>query len=540
MQAKEETDTPCRDKQNFREYSICSLQLKYTRSFSKLLNDYLQDEASLRPFYASRPQAASIAQHAENRNFSSENREILHQSLQQQYMGLEISGPLANHIELLKSENTFTITTGHQLNLFTGPLYFIYKIATVVNACRELKEQYPQFNFVPVYWMASEDHDFDEINHFRLFGQTYEWKRPHGGPVGRLSLDGLKEQVFDALPESLPWLEDAYLNSPNLAEATRKLVLQLFKDDGVVVLDPDDEALKKLFTGIMEDEIIHRKSFKAVKDTTDHLEAAGYAGQVFTREINLFYMTNTQRSRIEIENGHYKVNGTDLSFSKDELLDELHQHPEHFSPNVILRPLYQETILPNVAYIGGPAEIAYWLQLGEAFKRYSTPFPVLLPRNFAMIINATLVKRMHGLLGGVDELFLELKEIKQRYLSRVSQIKPEIQDEIQQVQDVFDKIREKASQIDMSLEGFIGAEAAKTIKSLENIEKRLVKSEERNQETGIKQIESLKEKLFPDGALQERSDNFLNFYINNPHFVKDMLDVLKPFQFEMFIVQYEG
>lgn len=540
MQPKEETDIPCRDSQKAREYSICTLPLKYTRSFSKLLNDYLQDETSLKPFYASRPRAATIANHAESRNFSDENREIVHKCLQKQYMGLDISGPLATNIELLKSENTFTITTGHQLNLFTGPLYFIYKIATVVNACQELNEQYPQFNFVPVYWMASEDHDFDEINHFRLFGQTYDWKRPHGGPVGRLSLDGLKEQVFDVLPESLPWLEDIYLNSPNLAEATRKLVHLLFKDEGVVVLDPDDKDLKSLFYGIMEEEIIHRKSFKAVKKTTDHLEAAGYAGQVFTREINLFYMTNTQRSRIEFENGHYKVAGTDLSFSKNEMLDELHQYPERFSPNVILRPLYQETILPNLAYAGGPAEIAYWLQLGEVFKEYSTPYPVLLPRNFAMIINASLAKRMHSVLGGVDELFLDLKEIKQRYLSRVSQIKPEIQDEIQQVQKVFDKIRQKASQIDMSLEGFIGAEAAKTLKSLENIEKRLVKSEERNQEIGIKQIESLKEKLFPDGGLQERSDNFLNFYINNPHFITDMLNVLKPFQFEMFIVQYEG
>ncbi len=354
--------------------------------FAPIFLDYISDKESLRPFYAERPSVEGIGKILEERRLSAQHREVLVDVLNEQYADLEAHEAVHQNIEKLKDQKTFTITTGHQLNLFTGPLYFIYKIVTVINACKQLKSQYPDYEFVPVYWMATEDHDFDEINHFNLFGKKYSWESDQTGPVGRFDTSSM-EDLLKSIAEPIEIFESAYLEGATLADACCRYVNALFEEEGLVVLDADNKELKRLFAPIIEADILTQTANKLVHATNDKMIQAGYKSQAFSREINFFYLQDGLRERIVQKGDEFTVKDTDYAWDQAALREEIANHPENFSPNVIMRPLYQETILPNLGYVGGPAEVAYWLQLKDVFAHYETSFPVLMPRNFAMVID---------------------------------------------------------------------------------------------------------------------------------------------------------
>ncbi|MDQ3392940.1 MAG: bacillithiol biosynthesis cysteine-adding enzyme BshC [Bacteroidota bacterium] len=513
---------------------ITKIDLGETGTFSPIFLDYLKEDQRLKKFYNTFPIKENFKKIIESKNFSSHNRAILVEVLKEQYNSLEISQAVKENLEGLASEKTFTVTTGHQLNIFTGPMYFIYKIVTCILTAKRLKTAYPEYNFVPVYWMASEDHDFAEINHFNLFGKKYTWETHQKGPVGKFNPEGIKT-VLDELPEKIELFERAYLQHATLTEATRYIVNDLFGDQGLVIIDADNAKLKKLFVPIIKDELLSQNTGKIVARTSSELSEQGFKEQVSPRDINLFYMAEGLRERIVLD-GSYKVLNTGLQFSETEILGLLEDSPEIFSPNVVLRPLYQEMVLPNLAYIGGPAEIAYWLQLHQVFEFFKIDFPVLMPRNFGMIVNKTLHKKIKKLNLHVHDLFLDLQSLKNKYLSENSSNSLELDKEQEVLKQVYLSILHKALMVDQSLEGVVGAENNKTIKGIENIAKRLRKAEEQNQEVAIKQIETTKEKLFPDNGLQERTDNFLNFYINNPSIIKYFLDNFDPFDFRFHVL----
>ncbi|EMR02182.1 bacillithiol biosynthesis cysteine-adding enzyme BshC [Cesiribacter andamanensis] len=420
-----------------------TLPLEKTGHFSKLFLDYLHQQPQLKFLYGQAPTPEGIGRQLAQKEFSPERRALLQRVLQQQYTGLQTGEAVEQHLEALTEPGTFTITTGHQLNIFTGPLYFIYKIAATIRACQELQQQYPQHRFVPLYWMASEDHDLAEINHFRLFGQTYTWQTEQTGPVGRFSTSGLAE-LSRELPEAVPLFEEAYSQEPTLAAATRRYVHSLFGQWGLLVLDADDAALKRSFMPVLKDELLQQKSHRLVQQASDQLQEMGYGAQIHPREINLFYMQDGLRERLVQEGEQWEVLNTDLRFSEQALLGELEKHPERFSPNVVLRPLYQEWILPNLAYIGGPAELAYWLQLKPLFDHYQTPFPLLLPRQFALVLNKALEQRRQKLNLEPAELFEDPHQLKSRLLQLWSGHEISLDEERQQLQQFFAALQEKA------------------------------------------------------------------------------------------------
>ncbi len=227
----------------------------------------------------------------------------------------------SGNIQLLKDANTFTITTGHQLNLFTGPLYFIYKIASTINLCKQLKNEFPDHNFVPIYWMATEDHDFEEINYFNFKGKKVKWNKESFGPVGRLSTEGLQE-VFELFSDELGIGSNAdylrnlfiksYLEHEHLADATRFLANELFKTEGLVIVDGDSKPLKKLFIPYVKKELLEQNSLKNVMETNEQLK--DYFVQVNPREINLFYIEDNLRERIIFEDNKFKINNTKYLF----------------------------------------------------------------------------------------------------------------------------------------------------------------------------------------------------------------------------------
>ena len=334
--------------------------------FSKLITDYLDEKAELQSLYNRFPKIEHFQGQIDEKsnNFPFENRLILVSALEKQYKNFEISEYTSQNKHFLKQTNTFTITTGHQLNLFSGPLYFLYKIVSTINLCKKLKLKFPAQNFVPIYWMATEDHDFEEINYFNFKGKKISWNKESKGAVGRFDTKGL-DLVYEAFSKEigtgnnanylLDLFKKSYLEHQNLADATRFLANELFKNEGLVIIDGDSNELKKLFVPYVKRELVEQISYQKVTETLPKL--SDYTVQVNPREINLFYLQDQLRERIIFENGNYKINNTSLVFSESEIITELEKNPENFSPNVILRPLYQEVILPNFCYIGGGGEL---------------------------------------------------------------------------------------------------------------------------------------------------------------------------------------
>jgi bacillithiol synthase len=508
-----------------------------TGCFSPLFLDYLNKKVELEPFYQAYPSIENFKEIIENRVYSDENRTELVQVLQDEYGQLRISDAVDFNIHSLQNERTFTVTTGHQLNIFTGPLYFIYKITTVIRICQELKKEYPDYHFVPVFWMASEDHDLAEINHFNLFGKTYTWETTQKGPVGRIKPHSIVAVMDQLADHDISIFEKAYLNHGTLADAVRDYVNRLFGDQGVVVVDGDNKTLKSIFAPVIKEEIEKGSSHALVAKASGKLKAMGYSDQAFSREVNFFYMQKGIRERIVKEGDRFNVLNTDISFSSEEILKLIDSNPEKFSPNVILRPLYEESVLPNLAYVGGPAEVAYWLQLKDVFDHYQVSYPIVMPRNFALIVNKGTQKKIEKLkLKGAD-LFKSVNDIKEAILDETSLGGFDLEEERIAITQIFDKLKERAAEIDASLTGYIGAESAGTFKALDNIAKRLKKAEMQNNDVAMSQVDSIKEKLFPNGKLQERHDNLLSFYLNNPDFIKILLAKFKPFDFHFQIIR---
>jgi len=499
-----------------------------TNAFSPLFLDYIGTNEKLRKFYSLPPQISSFRDQIKEKNISDEKRKLLVRILENQYEKLTVTDAVRKNIAALQATNSYTVTTGHQLNIFSGPLYFIYKILAVINTTEQLAKKYPDGHFIPVYWMASEDHDLEEINHFRLFNKVYHWKTDLTGPVGRMNPQSLS-QVLEQLPEKIDLFERAYLQHNTLADATRYFVNELFGEYGLVVIDSDHRDFKSQLKAVMKDDLFDHHANDLVEKSTNELEALGYKSQVFPRKINLFYLQEGLRERIVEEKDQFKVLNTDLHFDRKEMSRLVDDQPELFSPNVILRPLYQEIILPNLAYIGGPAEVAYWLQLKQMFDYFEVPFPILMPRTFALYVNHASNKKLKKLDIQPSELFEGKDAIKDNYIRQHSDGRFELTDAFEELRQLFEGIKNKAVSIDQSLEGFVRAEEARTEKALENIQKRLKKAEEQNLETGIKQIENVYERLFPEGNPQERMENFLNFSINDPGFISAIKEKLDPF-----------
>lgn len=511
------------------------IDFEETKRFSSIFLDYLQGKKELHLNYSYPPNIESFEKAITKRNFDDAKRKPLVKILKDQYKNDSISSLVSENIELLSDKNTYTITTGHQLNLFTGPLFFIYKIAATINMAKMLKEKYPSFNFIPVYWMATEDHDFEEINNFRLFGKKYVWESAQKGPVGRFETKSL-QGLLDEVNEAPAFFKDGYLSRATLSDATRYIVNKLIGDHGLVILDADEKGLKDEFKSVIKDDLFNGNAHKLVQSATEKLEAKGYKSQIFPRPINLFYMEDGLRERIEEVDGKYTVLNTSLSFSKEEIETLVEEHPEKFSPNVVLRPVYQEVILPNLAYIGGPAEVSYWLQLKDVFGHYNISFPVLFPRLFVMIISKAISKKMDKLQLGEKDVFDNFNELKEKILYKDSEPLHDLTSQLSELEKLYESIKSKTQLLDKSLEGFVMSEFKKAEKGVGNIQKRMKKAEEQKQEVSIKQLEGILEKLFPGGNPQEREDNFLNFYINNQGFINELINLLDPFDLKYNIL----
>jgi bacillithiol biosynthesis cysteine-adding enzyme BshC len=497
------------------------LPYNQTNSFTNIVIDYLNDAPQLRPFYSFRPDMDGIQKAIQQEQLQKTDRNTLVQVLNDQYSSVQFSDAVKQNIDSLLSPDTFTVCTAHQPNLFTGPLYFAYKILHTIKLAEQLKKQLPQYNFVPVYYMGSEDADLAELNHITVWGKKYEWQTDQKGAVGRMFIDKKLLALIDGLESQLgiePYgkeiaqlLRSCYQLNTNIQSATFKIVNELFGKYGLIVLIADDVRLKRLMLPVFEEDIFHQKPSQIVSDTSKQLNEV-YNAQAYPREINLFYLKDNIRERIISINDHFVVHNTDLRFTAQELKQELNEHPERFSPNVILRGLYQETILPNIAFIGGGGELAYWLQLKDLFHNYNRAYPLLILRNSFLLIEKKWQEKINKLGLSAIDLFQSEFNLMRLIVEKNSANKIYLNGNFEKADALFEQIREQAGSIDPTLSQHVAAIKARSLKTLQELEKKMLRAEKRKFTDQQSQIQKIKEVLFPKNGLQERVENLSSYY----------------------------
>lgn len=506
---------------------------------SSLTRDYLKGKTELENFYSFKPTLQGLIEAANKRTSFHVNRQLLYDELHKQYSSFVLSEALKANIELLLQPNTFTITTGHQLNLFTGPLYFIYKIVSVIKLAEQLNIESPGKQFVPVYWMNSEDHDFAEINHFFLKSEKFEWNvsLDKYGPVGRMELEGIQALMNEI---KIKWAEhfkydplfdqfiSSYLNSKDLATAHRAIVNKLFGEYGVIILDQDSKSLKNAFITNIAAEIFELASIAHVQESNIELEKLGYKPQVFVRDINFFYTGNGYRERIVETDKGYSLADSTLRWTRAELENELKINPVFFSPNVVTRPLYQEFVLPNVAYVGGPAEIAYWLQYKKNFESKNLFFPVLLLRDCYLILPEKKYRKSNELGLKLEQYFQHIDSFVNQFISEHFHKDMNIDSIAQVLNDQFNQLLDQVTSIDPAMDSMVKAGRKKSMNELDRIAKKMNKGLKRKHEHQIHIIKDLHSTIFPLNTLQERLNNLFDQTQSPSTFIKHLLEHSNP------------
>jgi bacillithiol synthase len=494
---------------------------RQTNSFSDLVLDYLDHKEALRDFYNYPVSVQGIMAALEERKKKPVDRTLLVERLGKQYQHQTMSVEQAKNLNRLREENCFTITTAHQNNLFTGPLYFIYKILHAIKLASHLHQQLPTYQFVPVFYIGSEDADFAELNHVHMEGERLTWDTVQQGAVGRMVIDENLISLLDRLQgqltvlphgeELMSQLRACFKLGVTLAEATFSFVNELFGRWGLLVINPDDSALKRQFRKVVRDDLWEQIPASILDQTVTKLESNGYHAQASARPINTFYLEDGLRQRIEKKGDAWLVQGTDKVFNETELATLVESSTEKFSPNVILRGLYQSMILPDVAFIGGGGEIAYWLEFKELFSHYQVPMPVLVLRNSFLLVKPTLQKEIRLLGLSHEDFFEELDQLHLRLISPAEKESISLQQEIASLQALYFSISKKATELDITLKGHVGALAKKSQTGLEGLEKKMSRALKRKHVESLQKAVSLKSILFPGGVLQERYENVLPY-----------------------------
>ncbi len=520
---------------------IKSISYRDTGQFPKLFLDYIEGKEELRDFFSHATDMSGFKKLIEERkSFNQNKRDILVEHLSTQYSSIEKSEAVARNIGLLRNPNTFTIVTGHQLNLFTGPLYFLYKILTVIRLAEELKINFPKNNFIPIYWMASEDHDFDEIKYFNYRGKKYNWESDQKGAVGDFTLKSMSAFLnsLNFVPENL---KAFYKNSSTLGEAHLKLVDNLFSKYGLVVIDANSRMLKAAFSEIIKFDIDNEITNTKVSRSTDSLKKLGYSTPVNPRELNYFYLDRGLRERLEKSSGTFFYHNT--KGEKVEIGDSnLFNSPERISPNVITRPIYQETILPNLAYIGGPSELAYWLQLKDSFRGLGVNFPLLLPRFSASILsNKSLDKLSKAGINEIHDIFLDRRETLRKALVQSGKLNTTEFKEWEELLDsLFISIKNAAIQLDKTLEFSVEGRKKKVRNELEKIRKKMESASMRNESIITDRIDFVLNEIFPGGTFQERYSNLIEFSEYSENLISDLYESLNnPLDFNHRLLSYQ-
>jgi bacillithiol biosynthesis cysteine-adding enzyme BshC len=532
---------------------IAELNKLNAHNFSNLYSDYLSDYQKVGEFFdADFHTVKNFHSKAKDICDRFEHRAILVEVLAEQNANYGAGVKTMENIHLLSQPNTVAIVTGQQVGILTGPLYTIYKTITAIKLCEKLRMLYPEYNYVPVFWLEGEDHDFAEINHVRVLnnennpvnieylidGQPLE---KNLGAVGEIligqDINPFFEQLQTALPKTefkdgvLDLLKSVYTPGTSFGQAFARLVNKFFSEDGLVFISGNDRRLKQLLKNIFRKEINeYPKTSQLVIERTAELES-NYLAQIKPKAINLFYFHKGGRYLIEPREHDFSLKGTRQYFSKEELLRALDETPENFSPNVALRPICQDTLLPTLAYIGGPAEIAYFAQLSIVYPYFDMRLPIIYPRATATLVEERHLKIMEKYQLSLIEFFDNPKNVSDKVVQIVSEIKLDelFAETTQRINDITNEMKFGLNYVDPTLLGALETTRTKIESQFLVLKEKALEAQKRRHETALRQVAKVLNSLYPNGNLQEREltmTHYLNkFGIDFPHVLKNTLSI---------------
>ncbi|MDX1684777.1 MAG: bacillithiol biosynthesis cysteine-adding enzyme BshC [Saprospiraceae bacterium] len=501
------------------KFRTASLEYDSIEQFSRFDKGFQNRDDGLLQFVGQWPTLDNLISMLEAKNFDNQRRKTLVEVLSDQYRNLGHYNDHSSKIEKLRDDNTFTITTAHQPVLLGGPLYVPYKIASAIQLCRMVNERSSEKEVIPIFIVGGEDHDFDEINHCHLFGNRIEWQHESGGPVGRFDLEGLQTAIDEAIEilgngdevmDVKALLSESFSQKDNYAQAYQDYIIRLFGKYGCLVLNMDEVRLKSGFMPLMKAEVESGISQPLVEKVQKKKEEAGYGAQTYVRQINLFYLDENVRSVIlKLDNGSFRVRDLDLEWDEKQLISKLEQHPENFSPNVVMRPIYQEFTLPNIAYIGGGGELSYWSERQDQFKAFDVDFPILVRRKSVIHIESFIYRRMVSLGLDIDELVIDKHEVIKKLVSQDTTLDDKLKDKSKDVLHHFSKLVELLEDQAESLGKYAKSEERKLEKTLENFQDKSFREIKKEADVKVGKIEKVYDHIFPENGLQERYVNVL-------------------------------
>ena len=527
--------------------NVFQMPHRQTNKYSKLVCDWLEQGFQLGGDIISGTSIEQLSASASQ--IPNENRRTLHAVVSRQMMDLNLHAKQIQYLENLKDESSRVVVTAHQPVLFGGPLYIFFKIASAIKLAESLQAKW-NISVIPVYWMGTEDHDFEEISSLNVFGKKYQWEAEHSGMTGRVQLDEKFEELLLNIENAagkgenaehiIQTLKKIYSRGKTIGQSNKEWIHVLFREFGLLILDPDDVELKTVIKPILHRELSDSVGLHGAQKFEQQL-GNQYAAQVFPREINLFYAKENLRARLAPDADDFVVVGTELKFSASDLQQEVNEYPERFSPNVVLRPAYQQSVLPALAFIGGPAEVAYWIQLHGVFEDLQLEFPALVLRDTFLLIPSKAFETWKSLGFEEADFFLEYPHLVARYLERTQSQPLIFTDEREQLQTIRQEIFTKMTQLDKSLGGNVEAEWKKVEAVVEGLESRLKKTLKKKEEDALQKIENLLEKCCPGGGLQERTESGLQYlFLYGTEFIHALVASANPLDRTFKILQIEN
>jgi bacillithiol biosynthesis cysteine-adding enzyme BshC len=508
------------------------VEIPLFNSFYKnpILLDLFKKDSNLSSFHNGTDLSHLNHDFLEKRDLSIENREVLYQVISSQYSKTGLKIP--ENLKAIKNKGVFTITTGHQLCVFGGPQYFIHKIISVLKIVENLKLKFKDFDFVPLFWMASEDHDFQEISSLNIFSKNLSVMKEDGVGVGKLNpeiftpiLESLKDLFKNDLRfKNLESIFSASLSQQNWANSSRYWISKIFEKENLIVIDADDVKLKKLFLPIFKKELKEQFIYNSVENTNNKLRSLGYEPKINPRVLNLFFLEDKKRHRIIFENNVFKIGDKNLNL--EEVLSLLNSSPEKFSPNVLMRPVYQELLLPNLVYVGGPSELVYWSQLKKSFEQADINFPLLILRDHFNWMSEKSYKQWKNLGFNDNDLANNPDTLIKNYILNSNNKTLDFKIEIELLDKLSQNLLDKAKGIESTLEPTVNGTIKGMMSDLEKVKNKFLKALKSKEELKKNQLKKISGQLHLNNKLNEREDSFIPMYVRNE---KEYIKTLKSY-----------
>lgn len=476
--------------------------------------------------------------------------------LKEQNTNFNSSEKTFDNIQLLNDRHTFAVVTGQQLGLLSGPYYTILKAINTIQLSEKLNQKFDEYNFVPVFWLESDDHDFTEINNINIITKENELKNikyfekgveseKYLKPTGNIILDEFIGEFINSIKESFNTtdfseslfsiMEEAYKPGTNVKTAFARFLNSIIKDSGLVFVDPSDVKIKNYLKPIFETELrTSPQVCEKVINTSVELEEK-FSVQVKPKAINLFYIHEGNRYLLEPrEDDIFALKHSRQKFSKDELFGILESNPERFSWNVVTRPVCQDYLLPTVAYIAGPSEISYFAQFKEVYNFFNVTMPVIFPRTSVTVIENRVKSFLEKYGLEFNELFDE-KELNKKLLRNLSEVSSDqiFSDLKQELTGVFYTYEKELSRIDSNQTESFAKRNKQFLESLDVAREKFLTAQTKQSEIITNQLKKVLINVYPDNVLQERILNisyFLNKY--GMEFVSRLMNEIKVDKFE--------